>query len=715
MPKTGKTLGRGPEQSKAAATATTTLDDYLGVALPPEEPDGGEGEGESGSEDGREEALQENLRDGVGAVDTAQRRKQQQKHAKKAQLAAQKEAIEKEKALNESPEDAYSVKLSSQPDPSAIANARDIKVEGFSVAARGKDLLLNTSLTISHGHRYGLVGPNGKGKTSLMKLLVSKQLPVPESMDVLMVEQEVHADKRSALSAVIESDAELVQLRNEERELRSHLDKLSLYSSSADVERGHHHELADHANEDDEAAESVSSRLDEVYDQLEQRGSSRAEASAARILSGLGFTKSMQQRTTNTFSGGWRMRISLARALFMQPSLLLLDEPTNHLDLRAVLWLEEYLQRWKKTLVVVSHDRDFLNTVSTDIIHLHDQKLDFYRGNFVQFEQMYEQRKREANKKYEKYEKQMKEAKKSGSKDKQKKVDERIKEQSKQKSKGKSKHQTDNEDSAGAWDAPRKWHDYHVKFEFPEPTELSPPLIQMQDAKFQYPNRDDFVMQDLNLGIDMQSRIAVVGANGSGKTTLMNLIAGDLEPTEGFCKRNQKLRVGRYSQHFIDQLDFQENPVEYLQNRFSHLELKPEHLRKRLGKFGLPGNNHLTPIMKLSGGQKARVIFTSIALSEPHILLLDEPTNHLDMQSIDALSEALDAFDGGVVIISHDSRLLATICSDEEHSEVWDVQDGVVRRYDSDFEDYKEELMEAIREEFAEEDEEQGRMTMGSR
>jgi ATP-binding cassette subfamily F protein 1 len=218
----------------------------------------------------------------------------------------------------------------------------------------------------------------------------------------------------------------------------------------------------------------------------------------------------MQQRTTNTFSGGWRMRISLARALFMQPSLLLLDEPTNHLDLRAVLWLEEYLQRWKKTLVVVSHDRDFLNTVSTDIIHLHDQKLDFYRGNFVQFEQMYEQRKREANKKYEKYEKQMKEAKKSGSKDKQKKVDERIKEQSKQKSKGKSKHQTDNEDSAGAWDAPRKWHDYHVKFEFPEPTELSPPLIQMQDAKFQYPNRDDFVMQDLNLAARYADRVWVL-------------------------------------------------------------------------------------------------------------------------------------------------------------------------------------------------------------
>lgn len=639
MPKAAK-----PQASKVYSKETTTLDEYLGVDLPPSDEDE-----ESGKED-EPRAMKERTSHaadsgkagGIASVDTSQRKKQEKKQAKKEQIAVQKQALEKEKALNESPEDAYSVRLSSNPDMAAIANAKDIKVEGFSVAARGKDLLVNTSLTISHGHRYGLVGPNGKGKTTLMKLLATRQLPVPDSMDVLMVEQEVHADDRSALQAVVESDTELMELRQHEHELRAQLDQLSISEdesnagnsydlgwSSRDNPTTRHWKSGQHVHDDVEDQQPIAEKLDEVYDQLDRRGSSRAEATAARILSGLGFTKSMQQRATNTFSGGWRMRISLARALYMQPSLLLLDEPTNHLDLRAVLWLEEYLQRWKKTLVVVSHDRDFLNTVCTDIIHLHDQKLDFYRGNFVQFEQMYEQRKREANKQYEKYEKQMKEAKKSGSKDKQKKVDERMKEQKKQKQKGKSKNKNDDEEASQESDAPRKWHDYHVKFEFPEPTELSPPLIQMQDAKFQYPDRDDFVMQDLNLGLDMQSRIAIVGANGSGKTTLMNLIAGDLEPSEGFCKRNPKLRIGRYSQHFIDQLDFEENPVEYLMNRFSDLELKPEQMRARLGKFGLPGNNHLTPIMKLSGGQKARVIFTSIALSNPHILLLDEPTNHL--------------------------------------------------------------------------------------
>eukprot|EP00889_Picochlorum_renovo_P001733 jgi/Picre1/28763/NNA_004162.t1 len=381
----------------------------------------------------------------------------------------------------------------------------------------------------------------------------------------------------------------------------------------------------------------------------------------------------MQKRSTNLFSGGWRMRISLARALYIEPTVLLLDEPTNHLDLRAVLWLEEYLTRWKKTLVVVSHDRDFLNSITTDIIHLHDEKLHYYRGNFAQFEEMYEQKRREMNKEYEKYQKQLRAAKKSGSKDKADKVAKDAKQKAKQR--GKKGHQGPAENEASA--APRQWNDYTVKFEFPEPTELTPPLLQLMDASFKYPGREDFGLKDLNIGIDMGSRVAIVGPNGAGKTTLMNLLAGDLEPTDGDQRKSHKLRIGRYNQHFVDALAFDVSPVEYLQGISG---LRPEEIRAKLGKFGLSGHHHLQPICKLSGGQKAR--------------------------SIDALADALEEFEGGVVIISHDSKLLSRVCDDAERSEVWIVEDGQVAEYDGYFEDYKDELIAEIAADLDEEERE---------
>ncbi|KAF2618564.1 hypothetical protein F2Q68_00041514 [Brassica cretica] len=410
----------------------------------------------------------------------------------------------------------------------------------------------------------------------------------------------------------------------------------------------------------------------------------------------------MQVRPTKSFSGGWRMRISLARALFVQPTLLLLDEPTNHLDLRAVLWLEEYLCRWKKTLVVVSHDRDFLNTVCTDIIHLHDQNLHFYRGNFDGFETGYEQRRKEMNKKFEIYDKQVKAAKRSGNRAQQEKVKDKAKfTAAKEASKSKGKGKAVDEDGP-APEAPRKWRDYSVEFHFPEPTELTPPLLQLIEVSFCYPNRPDFRLSDVDVGIDMGTRVAIVGPNGAGKSTLLNLLAGDLVPSEGEVRRSQKLRIGRYSQHFVDLLTMGETPVQYLlrlhpdQEGFS----KQEAVRAKLGKFGLPSHNHLTPIAKLSGGQKARVVFTSISMSKPHILLLDEPTNHLDMQSIDALADALEEFSGGVVLVSHDSRLISRVCEDDEKSQIWVVEDGTVSFFDGTFEEYKEDLQREIRAEF---------------
>ncbi|KAL0381880.1 UNVERIFIED_CONTAM: ABC transporter F family member 4 [Sesamum angustifolium] len=383
-------------------------------------------------------------------------------------------------------------------------------------------------------------------------------------------------------------------------------------------------------------------------------GSDAAEAQASKILAGLGFTKDMQGRPTKSFSGGWRMRISLARALFVQPTLLLLDEPTNHLDLRAVLWLEEYLCRWKKTLVVVSHDRDFLNTVKA--------------------------------------------AKRSGSRAQQEKVKDRAKfAAAKEAAKNKGKGKVDEDDPLP--EAPQKWRDYTVEFHFPEPTELTPPLLQLIEVSFSYPGRNDFRLSNVDVGIDMGTRVAIVGPNGAGKSTLLNLLAGDIVPTEGEVRKSQKLRIGRYSQHFVDLLTMDETPVQYLLRLHPDQEglSKQEAVRAKLGKFGLPSHNHLTPITKLSGGQKARVVFTSISMSKPHILLLDEPTNHLDMQSIDALADALDEFTGGVVLVSHDSRLISRVCEDEEKSEIWVVENGTVEAFPGSFEEYKEELIKEIR------------------
>lgn len=557
-------------------------------------------------------------------------------------------------------------------------NIKDIVLENFSVSARGKELLKSASLRISHGRRYGLVGPNGMGKSTLLKLLAWRQVPVPKNIDVLLVEQEIVGDDRSATEAVVAANEELTALRAEQVKLE--------------------------ASDDPDDNE----KLAEIYEKLNLCDSDAARARAAKILAGLGFDQAMQARSTKSFSGGWRMRISLARALFMQPTLLLLDEPTNHLDLRAVLWLEQYLcSQWKKTLIVVSHDRDFLNTVCNDIIHLHDKSLHVYRGNFDDFESGYEQKRKEMNKKFEVYEKQMKAARKTGSKAAQDKVKgQALSKAHKEvaKGKGKGKNVANDDDSVKPADLPQKWLDYKVEFHFPEPTLLTPPLLQLIDVGFSYPGRPDFKLSDVDVGIDMGTRVAIVGPNGAGKSTLLNLLAGDLTPGDGEARRSQKLRIGRYSQHFVDLLTMEENAVQYLLRLHPDQEgmSKAEAVRAKLGKFGLPGHNHLTPIVKLSGGQKARVVFTSISMSHPHILLLDEPTNHLDMQSIDALADALDEFTGGVVLVSHDSRLISRVCDDEQKSQIWVVEDGTVNKYDGSFEDYKDELMAEIKKEVEE-------------
>ncbi|VVA90844.1 unnamed protein product [Arabis nemorensis] len=615
--------------SRAPKKASSYTD---GIDLPPSDEDDEGHSDEEEQTDRRKAKSEQRLLLEISVTDKERKKREaKERLAKEAAEHAKREALRDDR-------DAFTVvigsKIEGQDTAAADANVKDITIESFSVSVRGNELLNNTCVKISHGKRYGLVGPNGKGKSTLLKLLAWRKIPVPKNIDLLLVEQEVVADETSALNAVVSANEELVKLRQEAEVLQN--------SSS------------------DDSGE----KLGELYERLHILGSDAAEAQASKILAGLGFTKDMQVRPTKSFSGGWRMRISLARALFVQPTLLLLDEPTNHLDLRAVLWLEEYLCRWKKTLVVVSHDRDFLNSVCTDIIHLHDLKLHFYRGNFDSFNARYIQRRNEMNKKYVTFKKQIK---------------------------------APDEDTVA--EAPGKWSDYSVAFHFPQPTELTPPLLQLIEVSFSYPNRPDFRLSDVDVGIDMGTRVAIVGPNGAGKSTLLNLLAGDLDPTEGEVRRSQKLRIGRYSQHFVDLLTMGETPVQYLLRLHPDQEgcSKQEAVRKKLGKFGLSSDDHLSPIAKLSGGQKARVVFTSISMSKPHILLLDEPTNHLDMQSIDALADALAEFTGGIVLVSHDSRLISRVCEEEENSQIWVVEDGTVSFFDGSFEEYKEDLQREIR------------------
>ena len=670
-----KKLSRKQRQEAADAKKQASKDDYYAfMDLPPSDEDEYGYETEEVEEEVKQLTAEEERKLKKQAEKDALRKKRKEQEALAASKEARKEAMRQD-------DNAFDVAFEApQYSEEVMASVKDIKISSLTVRAKGKILLENTAVTIAHGRKYGLVGPNGKGKSTLLRLLARRQIPVPEGIDALLVEQEVVGDKHSALESVVMADTELMKLRDEEKDLTEKMESLT-------------------TSEDTKDDGKMAARLTEIYEKLTNMGASSANARASKILHGLGFTPAMQERATSTFSGGWRMRISLARALFIQPTLLMLDEPTNHLDLRAAIWLEEYLMRWKKTLIVVSHDRDFLDSVTSDIIHLHDERLHQYKGNFSAFEEMYEQRRREANKQFEKYDKAMKAAKKSGNREQLKKA----KDQGKKKGKKGKKGMDDEAEAAGGTEI-RKWNDYTVHFEFPEPTELNPPLISLMDADFKYPNRDDFGMKNLNLGIDMGSRIAIVGPNGAGKSTLMNLLAGDIEPTSGTSRRSQKLRIGRYAQHFVDVLTLDVTPVHYLLEKFPDSGYRIEQMRAKLGKFGLSGHHHMQPIVKLSGGQKARVVFAAISLSRPHILLLDEPTNHLDMQSVDALADAIEEYEGGVVIISHDSRLLSRVCEDEERSEVWIVEDGELETYDGDFDDYRDELVREINEELDEDE-----------
>jgi len=541
-----------------------------------------------------------------------------------------------------------------------METAVDIKVEKFSIAAKGKDLFRDASLLIAQGRRYGLVGPNGHGKTTLLRHIGNRALQIPPNIDVLICEQEVGADERSALDTVLSADERRTELLAEKDDLESQQEK----------------------------GKDVTEKLTAAYEELRAIGADQAEPKARRLLAGLGFSREMQDRATNKFSGGWRMRVSLARALFIEPTLLMLDEPTNHLDLNAVIWLDNYLQNWKKTLLIVSHDQSFLDNVCSDIIHLDQCKLWYYKGNYSKFKSMEIQKRRERVKEYEKQEKRLRELKLSGQS--KKKAETKQKEAlTRKQEKNRSKLQKGDEDQ-GPTELLERPREYNVKFRFPETSKLQPPILGLYETDFNYSGQAP-LFKGVEFGIDMDSRIAIVGPNGVGKSTFLKLLLGDIEPTKGECRRNLRLRVGRFDQHSGEHLTAEESPAEYLMRLFN---LPLEKARKQLGSFGLQSHAHTIKMKDLSGGQKSRVALAELTLSAPDVIVLDEPTNNLDIESIDALAEAIGEYDGGVIIVSHDERLIR-----DTECQLWVIEEQSINEVDGNFDAYRKEILDALGEE----------------
>ncbi|XP_034949358.1 ATP-binding cassette sub-family F member 3-like [Chelonus insularis] len=524
---------------------------------------------------------------------------------------------------------------------------QDIRIENFDVAYGNKILLQGADLTLAFGRRYGLIGRNGLGKTTLLRMISSKQLRIPSHIRVLHVEQEVAGDDTSALNSVLECDEERNSLLKREAELQILIEK----------EGG--------------KSDALGEELAKVYEAMQHAEVDKSPAKASAILSGLGFSVERQSWPTKSFSGGWRMRLALARALFSRPDLLLLDEPTNMLDIKAILWLERYLQSWPTTLLVVSHDRNFLDTVPTDILYLKGQKIEAYRGNYEQFEKTRGEREKNMQREYE-----AQQAKRAHV---QEFID-RFRYNANRASCVQSKIKM----LEKLPELKPVEKEPTVTLRFPDVESLSPPILQLNEVFFRYAGstNNEYVLSNVNLTATLQSRICIVGENGAGKTTLLKIITGSLSPTHGTLHVHRNLKFGYFSQHHVDQLDMRVCSVELLQNHFPGKPI--EEYRRMLGSFGISGDLALQTISSLSGGQKSRVAFALMCAANPNFLVLDEPTNHLDIESIEALGKALNICQAGVILVSHDERLIRMVCT-----ELWVCEKGIVRCVEGGFDEYR--------------------------
>ncbi|GJM95699.1 hypothetical protein PR202_ga12475 [Eleusine coracana subsp. coracana] len=548
-----------------------------------------------------------------------------------------------EKAAN----DMAALQLSDRTCTGVLAShplSRDIHIESLSLTFHGHDLIVDSELELNYGRRYGLLGLNGCGKSTLLTAIGCRELPIPEHMDIYHLSHEIEASDMSALQAVVSCDEERVKLEKEAEIL---------------------------STQDDGGGEA----LDRIYERLDAMDAATAEKRAAEILFGLGFTKEMQAKKTRDFSGGWRMRIALARALFMNPTILLLDEPTNHLDLEACVWLEEMLKKFDRILVVISHSQDFLNGVCTNIIHMQNKKLKLYTGNYDQYVQTRSELEENQMKQYRWEQEQIASMKEYIARFGHGSAKLARQAQSKEKTLAKMER-------GGLTE--KVVRDKVLVFRFIDVGKLPPPVLQFVEVKFGY-TPDNLIYKSLDFGVDLDSRIALVGPNGAGKSTLLKLMTGDLAPTDGMVRRHNHLRIAQYHQHLAEKLDMDMSALAYMMKEYPGTE--EEKMRAAVGRFGLTGKAQVMPMRNLSDGQRSRVIFAWLAYRQPQLLLLDEPTNHLDIETIDSLAEALNEWDGGMVLVSHDFRLINQVAQ-----EIWVCENQAVTRWDGDIMDFKAHL-----------------------
>ena len=516
-----------------------------------------------------------------------------------------------------------------------------LRIEDITYAVEGRPLFEGASATIPEGHKVGVVGRNGTGKTTLFRLIRGElaleggSISLPSRARIGGVAQEVPSSDVSLLDTVLAADTERAALMAEA-------------------------ETATDAH-----------RIAEVQTRLADIDAWSAEARAASILKGLGFDDDEQLKPCSDFSGGWRMRVALAAVLFAQPDLLLLDEPTNYLDLEGALWLESYLAKYPHTVLIISHDRGLLNRAVGSILHLEDRKLTLYPVPYDMFAKQRAEKIAQAEAMAKKQE--ARRAHLQSYVDRFRyKADKAKQAQSRLKAIARMETITTPQEAA-----------LHA-FSFPEPEELSPPIINLEGGITGY--GDTQVLSKLNLRIDQDDRIALLGKNGQGKSTLSKLLSDRLPLMAGKMTRSSKLRIGYFAQHQVDELHVDETPLDHLR-RLRPAEA-PARWRSRLAGFGLGPAQAETEVGRLSGGQKARLSLLIAAIDAPHMLILDEPTNHLDIESREALVEALTDYSGAVILVSHDMHLLSLVAD-----RLWLVKDGTVKPYEDDLDAYRALLL----------------------
>jgi ATP-binding cassette subfamily F protein 3 len=520
-----------------------------------------------------------------------------------------------------------------------------LRIENLVFDAWGRRFFDWASVTIPAGTKVGLVGRNGVGKSTLFKLIrgdlaaQNGEILLPNAATIGSVDQEHPATPVTLIDTILAADVRREGL-------------------NAALETAEPEELA------------------EIYQRLNAIDADSAPARAAAILSGLGFANDDLDRPMAEFSGGWRMRVALAAALFAQPDLLLLDEPTNYLDLEGALWLEARLQKYPNTAVIVSHDRELLNNSVDAILHLSQGKLDFYSGGYNAFET-----RRAEKSRLQSATKAKQEAERAHL--------QRFIDRFRAKASKAAQAQSRIKRLAKLEPIAEVIEERVTPFSLPSPARpLAPPLLQLEGAAVGYDGTA--VLRNLNLRLDVDDRIGLLGVNGAGKSTFAKLLAGALPLSAGQMKRENRLKVGWFHQHQIEALDPADTPLEII--RRERPEDSESSRRSRLAQFGLSFDKQETTIANLSGGERARLLLNLIAMAAPHLLILDEPTNHLDIDSRRALLDALNDYEGAVILITHDRSLIELVAD-----RLWLTAGGHIKAFAGDMDDYARFVLERAR------------------